>query len=205
MSNIFFIDKIDLQETIWGSQVSCDYAIYIPLFQCMFSILMVVMFAICGRGGKAEQNAFLPQPWRIVTPALVFNIVMTILSIVGTSIVESGLGEFCKSLTTSTPDIGCGAAMNRFMLSPYEDVKVPPSIQRQMLTSFGFVNLTFWILSVAVLIARILFVVDFQLIKVTVKTLRQDKVKKKVDEPKEVKYDAGNVSDSKCWMTIYPF
>lgn len=160
---------------------------------------MVVMFAICGRGGKADQNAFLPQPWRIVTPALVFNFIMTILSIVSTSMIEGGLSKFCKSLTEETPEVGCGVAMNHFMLSPYEKVHVPPSVERQMLTSFGFVNLTFWIMSVAVIIARILFVVDFQLIRVTVKTLGQDKNKKKVDENKEVKFDAGNDEfDSKC-------
>lgn len=173
---------------------------------------MVVMFAICGRGGKADPNAFLPQPWRIVTPALIFNIVMTILAIVTTSIIEGGLSEFCRSLTESLPDISCGVAMNRFMLTPVENVHVPPSVQRQMLTSFSIVNLIFWILSVAVLIARILFVVDFQLIKVTVKTLDPSRVKKKQMkekemEPstststKEVKFDAGNDYDavSECW------
>lgn len=202
-NHAIFIDEINLQETVWGTQSTCDYAIYIPLFQCMFSILMVVMFAICGRGGKADSNAFLPQPWRIVTPALVFNIIMTILAIVTTSLIEGGLSEFCRSLTAPMPDVSCGVAMNRFMFSSIDKVRVPPSVQRQMLTSFGIVNLIFWILAVAVLIARILFVVDFQLIRVTVKTLDPSKVKKKGEkeakEVKEVRFDAGNDTVSKCW------
>lgn len=145
------------------------------------------MFAICGRGGKSEPNAFLPQPWRIVTPALFFNLIMTILSIIDTTIVESGLNDLCKSLTNETPDISCGIAMNRFMLAPMNQTLIPPSIQRKMLTSFGFINLGFWVLSVAVLIARILFVIDFQLIKVTVKTKENDK---KNDD--EIHKDVGN-------------
>jgi hypothetical protein len=149
---------------------------------------MVVMFAICGRGGKSEPNAFLPQPWRIVTPALFFNIIMTILSIIDTTVIESGLTEFCKSLTSSTPDIDCGTALNRYMLTDTTQTLIPPSVQRKLLTSFGFINLGFWVLSVAILIARILFVVDFQLIKVTVKT-KVSENKKKIEETDE---EAGN-------------
>lgn len=182
-----------MQQSSWGQQTTCDYAIYIPLSQCLFSVIMVVMFAICGRGGKSEPNAFLPQPWRIVTPALFFNIIMTILSIIGTTIVESGLNEFCKSLISETPDISCSVALNRYMLIPYEKVLIPPSVERNLLTSFGFINLGIWILSVAILIARIIFVVDFQLIKVTVKTKEYENNKKdKMDE--EMYEDDGNAT-----------
>lgn len=48
---------------------------------------------------------------------------------------------------------------------------VPPGIFRQILTSFNYIAFACWMLSLLVLLARIILVIDFQLVRVTVKTV----------------------------------
>lgn len=134
------------------------------------------MFVICGKGGKSAPHSFLPQPWRIVTPALVFFLIMTILSIVNLVIVQRGMDKFCESFERVIPDIGCDVGMNRFMIASIDDVKLSPSILHKMLTSFNYVAFSFWLLSLLVLLVRIMFVIDFQLVQVTVKTIEYENV-----------------------------
>lgn len=131
---------------------------------------MAVMFAICGKGGKSDPHSFLPQPWRIVSPALVFFLVMTILSLVNLVIVQNGMESFCQSFKQQLPDVSCDIAMNRFMLVPFDSMKVSPGVLYKVLTSFNYGTFGLWLLSVIVLLARIVFVIDFQLVRVTLKT-----------------------------------
>lgn len=131
---------------------------------------MAVMFAICGKGGKSDPHSFLPQPWRIVSPALVFFLVMTLLSLVNLVIVQNGMESFCKSFEQELPDVSCDIAMNRFMLVPFDSMKVSPGVLYKVLTSFNYGTFALWLSSVIVLLARIIFVIDFQLVRVTLKT-----------------------------------
>lgn len=170
-----FPEDIDDSRTVWGEPASCDFGVYIPICQSCFGIIMTTMFIICGKGGKTEPNSFLPQPWRIVTPAIIFFLVMTILSIVNLVIVERGMNQFCESLNKKATDIGCDVALNRFMASSIEELTLAPSVYYKLLTSFNYSSFGIWILSLLVLLARIIFVVDFQLVRVTVKTIEYEK------------------------------
>lgn len=133
------------------------------------------MFVICGKGGKTEASSFLPQPWRIVSPGLVFFIVMTVLSIVNLVIVEGGMNGTCNSIERSLPDVGCDIALNRFMASTVEKLTLSPSVYHKLLTSFNYTSLGLWVLSLLVLLARIFLVIDFQLVRVTIKTVEYEK------------------------------
>lgn len=135
---------------------------------------MVTMFVICGKGGKTEASSFLPQPWRIVSPGLVFFIVMTVLSIVNLVIVEGGMNGMCNSIERSLPDVGCDIALNRFMASTVEKLTLSPSVYHKLLTSFNYTSLGLWVLSLLVLLARIFLVIDFQLVRVTIKTVEYE-------------------------------
>lgn len=165
---------------------------------------MATMFVICGRGGKTEPNAFLPQPWRIVSPALVFFVVMTILSIVNLVIVEGGMNAFCASLTTKLPDVECDVALNRFMASTVKQLTFSPQVFKILLTSFNYTTLGLWLLSLLVLIARIILVIDFQLVRVTIKTIEYEKANesskfKAVQIEDNGKDEAGNLlATTKC-------
>lgn len=135
---------------------------------------MATMFVICGKGGKSDPHAFLPQPWRIVSPAIIFFLVMTILSITNLVIIQRGMNNLCQSFETVVPDIGCSVSLNRYMTGSFEEKQIAPNIFHLMLTSFNWVAFSFWLLSLLVLLARIMFVVDFQLVKVTIKTLEYE-------------------------------
>lgn len=136
---------------------------------------MATMFVICGRGGKTDAQSFLPQPWRIVSPAIVFFLVMTILSVVNLFVIKSGMSTFCGNFEKHLPDVGCDIALNRFMIIPTSKLTFPPSIFNKMLKSFNYTTWALWLASLLVLLARIIFVIDFQLVRVTVKTLEYEK------------------------------
>jgi hypothetical protein len=129
------------------------------------------MFIICAKGGKADTNSFLPQPWRIVSPALIFFLCMTILSIINLVIIQGGMKTFCDSMQKELPDISCDVAMNRYMDAAVDEIIVSPGTLYITLTIFNYVTFAFWLLSLLVLIARIIFVIDFQLVRVTIKTV----------------------------------
>lgn len=167
----FLPDEINDRKTVWGKKSTCDFGVYIPISQSLFGIIMAVMFVICGKGGKSDSNSFLPQPWRIVTPAIVFFVIMTSLSIANLAIIQGGMNDFCESFNKILPDVGCTVAMNRYMDARIEDIKLTPGMYYKLVTSFNYTTFGCWLLSLLVLVARIVFVVDFQLVKVSVKTI----------------------------------
>ncbi|KAG5670488.1 hypothetical protein PVAND_000750 [Polypedilum vanderplanki] len=156
--------------TDWGKDSSCDFAIFIPIFQCCFGIIFLVMFLICDRGGQSsvENHSFLPKPWRIVTPSLLFFLSMTIVSIVNLTNISKGLATFCKSFEENTDEVSCIIAMNHFRLK--HDVLIRPAIFYILTIIFSWILLFCWLILTIIMILRIIFVVDFQLIRVTVKT-----------------------------------
>ncbi|XP_070503043.1 uncharacterized protein [Chironomus tepperi] len=187
--------QIDDKETTWGKYSTCDFAIYIPIFQLCFGIIITVMFIICGKGGKAEQSSFLPQPWRIVTPSLIFFLAMTCTSIANLTSIHKGMNRFCEGFVNQAPNVGCLVSMNKFVI---KDISlIVPSILYIILLTFSWILLTCWIVLLSVMIARVIFVIDFQLVRVTIKTCEQydpDKTDYQVIEPHEQDKD-GKVSE----------
>lgn len=152
---------------------------------------MATMLVICGKGGKGEPQAFLPQPWRIVSPAVIFFLIMMILSIANLVIIQSGMKSLCESFARAVPDLGCDIPLNRFMIAQMDQMKVSPSVFYKMLTSFNYIAFTFWLLSLLVMLARIVLVIDFQLVRVTVKTVEYENARE-TTKLKAVDVEAGN-------------
>lgn len=134
------------------------------------------MFLICGRGGKSEPHAFLPQPWRIVAPALIFFLIMTILSIINLTTIEGGFGKFCASFKFQMPDIECDQAMNEFMIADKNDFKITPGTFHKIVLSLDWTIFSLWFAGFVIMVARITFVIDFQLVRVTIKTKEPERV-----------------------------
>lgn len=171
---ILLSEQINDRLTSWGK---CDFPVYSPICQCCFALVILTMFIICGKGGKGEENAYLSEPWRIVSPALLFFIVMTIISLINLILIERGMNEFCESFAETVPSVSCEVAMNAFMLSTMKAFPVQPSKLRVILTILNYLTFFAWLISALILIARIVFVVDFQLVKVTVKTVEYENAK----------------------------
>lgn len=62
----------------------------------IFSWVSFCLFLMCGKGGKTISN--LPQPWRIVPFAIIFNLVFVILSSVSVEFTFGGFSSFCSSI-----------------------------------------------------------------------------------------------------------
>lgn len=61
-SNLTFVEDImklhrhlidiDQAHSIWGLQSSCDFMIFVPLFEAIIATIWLVMFLMCGHGGN---------------------------------------------------------------------------------------------------------------------------------------------------------
>lgn len=175
--NFFFPGKLSEKTSGWGTKSRCDFGVYTPICQCCFAIIITTMFIICGKGGRGDENSYLSEPWRIVSPALVFFIIMTGLSIANLVVIEGGINTFCNSLKGELKELSCSLALNRFVPGDYRHISISPSKIRTILTSFNYITFFCWFTSALVLIARIIFVIDFQLVRVTVKSMEYENVK----------------------------
>lgn len=89
--------------------------------------------------------------------------------------------------------------MNNFMLVPIDKVVSQPGDIYKVLISFSWVMMVGWFLAFVVMVIRIMFVIDFQLVRVTVKTLEFDKDDNQDKKYKIVKiHDDGNDAVTKC-------
>lgn len=100
-----FEDAINDKSSEWSKPSTCDYAVYVPIFQSCFGIVAGTMFLICGHGGKSNSQSFLPQPWRIVTPALLFFLIMFFVGMSVLVKVHKGMDAFCASFEEVVPDV----------------------------------------------------------------------------------------------------
>lgn len=88
--------------------------------------------------------------------------------------------------------------MNNFMITSIDKVSLPGDVYK-VLISFSWIMMLSWFLAFILMILRIMCVVDFQLVRVTVKTLECDKDENQVKKYKTVKiHDDGNDAVSKC-------
>lgn len=90
--------------------------------------------------------------------------------------------------------------MNNFMLISNDKMVSLPGDIYKVLISFSWIMMLSWFLAFILMIIRIMCVVDFQLVRVTVKTLECDKDDNQVKKYKTVKIhdDDGNDAVTKC-------
>lgn len=96
------------------------------------------------------------------------------------------MNRFCEGFDSHAPDIGCLVSMNKFVIKDISSIV--PSIFYIILLTFSWILLTCWVVLLSVMIARVVFVIDFQLVRVTIKTFEQydaDKSEYEVIEPQE--------------------
>lgn len=128
---------------------------------------MTTFFVICGKGGKSDEGSFLTQPWRIVIPALLFFLVMFCISIINLTLVNKGMDVFCESLTKSIQSINCDDALNAFALIA---IDYEPQMFHHILYFINWTIFGLWLFLAAIMFIRIAFVIDFQLVRITVRT-----------------------------------
>lgn len=90
--------------------------------------------------------------------------------------------------------------MNSFMLENIDKVTALPGDMFKVLLSFCWIMMLSWFFAFIVMFIRIIFVIDFQLVRVTVKTLEFDKDNDQDTKYKSVKTheDDGNDAVTQC-------
>ncbi|XP_033608908.1 uncharacterized protein LOC117282021 isoform X2 [Cryptotermes secundus] len=96
---------IDCVKSEWGKQSDCSFCQYVPVCSVIFSIVWITFFLMCGRGGKTARG--LPQPWRIVLPALIFNITFLGVALAAACKLQDGINVFCNFFQDDMDETNC--------------------------------------------------------------------------------------------------
>lgn len=172
---IFFDTKfIDESDSNWGSMTTCDYLSYVPLTEAIIATIWITLFLMCGNGGRSN-HAFVEEPWRIVLPALVFFVVMTIISAIHQIILTSRLNHFCDDLKSNFYDksIPCSLVINRFSFNDElsNHTLISAALNYNLSVAFSWIRLALWALAVAVMMLRCVYGTDFEMIDIPLSLL----------------------------------
>lgn len=114
------------------------------------------MFYLCGRGGYTfEQSSIDDRPWRIVIPALIFFILLTILQIIYVTVLQVNLKSHCDH-SKDEQDEDCAKFYQKNMSNGYPVYSI--LIYSSTLTTI------FWLLATAIMVLRVIRAPDFQVV-----------------------------------------
>lgn len=162
--------------------VYCELVIYIPLVMSTFACFFAVMFAYCGRGGAGNQSV--QEAWRIIMPTIFFNFIGLCLSGYTMHVFQSGLQQFLQSVAAAwgeriinLEDIA-DLCLNGINVG--QDLITYISLTKRM----AWLNVSFWGLNFLWILLRLLFNVDFQLVRTTIHVYpRQPNIIRKNRQP----------------------
>ncbi|XP_063221747.1 transmembrane protein 179B isoform X2 [Bacillus rossius redtenbacheri] len=159
------VNPFDAARTEWGDIGVCMFVQYVPVFSVIFSFPWAVLFTMCGTGGKTAKG--LPQPWRIVYPALVFNIVFFFIAMASAVMLDKGYDTFCHSFTSNMNETSC-RDVDKYCFSSQHVLRITYA------EAASWCSMVVWLLAALLLVLRCIFVADFDVIKVTIQTPEPD-------------------------------
>ncbi|RVE55280.1 hypothetical protein evm_000178 [Chilo suppressalis] len=98
---------LDTSRTLFALESECEFAEYMPIMATMCALVWITLFAMCPGGGRPRSG--LKQPWRILTPALLFALVLVALTGRSFARTNSGLQEFCAAFANITNSTTCSS------------------------------------------------------------------------------------------------
>ncbi|XP_063831415.1 uncharacterized protein LOC135080653 [Ostrinia nubilalis] len=113
---------LDLTRSLFAFDSDCQFAEYMPVMSTICALVWVTLFTMCPGGGHARSG--LQQPWRILTPALLFALVMVGLTGHSFTRTNGGLHAFCGAFANLTNSTTCSS--------------VDPFLELSWSTSWGF-------------------------------------------------------------------
>ncbi|XP_063367370.1 uncharacterized protein LOC134655818 [Cydia amplana] len=152
---------LDLMRTFFGPRTDCEFVEYMPIVSTVFALVWTTLFVMCPGGGHARFG--LTQPWRILTPALVFTLVLVGLTASSFTQTNRGLREFCSAFYNYTNATAC-SSVNVYMERSWNATwKFGSRAEATRAASAGvWVS---WACAATLLIVRCLTAPDFQLKK----------------------------------------
>lgn len=98
---------LDTSRSLFGTNNDCQYAEYMPIMSMIFAAAWATFFTMCPGGGYSRSG--LQQPWRILTPALLFALLMVALTGYSFTSTNRGLYAFCSEFYNITNSTTCSA------------------------------------------------------------------------------------------------
>ncbi|KAI4484377.1 hypothetical protein M0802_013104 [Mischocyttarus mexicanus] len=153
----------------------CEWYFIVSLFSCIFGIVWIAFFSVYGKGGYSYKT--IPSPWRIVPPALFFNLIFTIVTIYIAYDLEMGFKTFKFHMDKVFVEL----TGNSELLSDQMICNILQSyVELYNVHGYNACNLFFtlkiltwtmafsWVAGLILLLIRILLVVDFRILKIRV-------------------------------------
>lgn len=88
----------------WGSDANCNYCFFTSAFSFVISFVWCWFFCFCNTGSRLESGSVeisvlsANQKWRIIPPATICAMVMSIMTLVSSSMMSSGMNTLCNGL-----------------------------------------------------------------------------------------------------------
>lgn len=160
------LDKIDEYKTKWGSTGSCDYLRLNPLLEAFIGIVWIAMFIMCGHGGAGDSKSSLAQPWRIVFPAFVFFVLVTLTSFIRLFYFHGTMNNFCGQIRANlTGDYSCSELLNIFSFVQ-DDSATKAGTSYSATVGLAWMSALTWLCTVVVMFLRCFFAADFEIVTV---------------------------------------
>ncbi|CAG9132852.1 unnamed protein product [Plutella xylostella] len=154
---------VDFLSTQWVEKNVCYLPTFVPLVSGIFGLVWITMLLMCNAGSRTQTG--LQSPWRILLPVFIFSVAMGALCVYASVLTQAGLAEFCNKLAEATNSQTCSYAINVVTLL-YER-RISGVYQATRLTVLSaWTHTACWLLSAALVLARVALAVDFQLVRV---------------------------------------
>ncbi|XP_037976313.2 uncharacterized protein LOC105384514 [Plutella xylostella] len=96
---------LDTFRSFFLSDNDCQFAEYMPILSSTFAIVWLTLFVMCPRGGKSRTG--ITEPWRILSPALIFAVLLVGLTGHSFTLTNRGIDSFCAAFVNYTNATTC--------------------------------------------------------------------------------------------------
>ncbi|XP_076320759.1 transmembrane protein 179-like isoform X1 [Tachypleus tridentatus] len=154
-----FVTDIHAEKrTKWGSSHSCNFCSFMLVASFVYGLTLVWFFCVCSGNGNIGATG-VPNSWRLIPPALLFTVIMSVAMCVSAFMLTMGMRYFCHQIENG-PIISCDAAQHiTWEAYPYMNGFYSLHLEAEL--AMWTAALT-WILALFVLSLRCVSGIDFK-------------------------------------------
>ncbi|XP_043272973.1 uncharacterized protein [Venturia canescens] len=150
----------------------CSFYHFVSLSSCIFGIVWMTLFTMCGKGGY--DTGLFVQPWTIVPPALIFQIIFSMLVLIVVHDLDHGYSTMMNALQaiasttneTLSPSLGKPCDFLQSYLETFGPQRHYVCKIYSILQILSWLMAWSWLLGLAALIIRVSSSRDFTLFTV---------------------------------------
>ncbi|KAF2897761.1 hypothetical protein ILUMI_08424 [Ignelater luminosus] len=161
------LKPIDIAASEWTSMKECYFCQFTPLVSMIYAIIWGSFFIICSRGGAGYITDAIYRPWRIVYPAMFFAAIATVVLLISSVQLNSGINAFCKEFEVVFNTTKCTTDIDKYTLTFSPKKRQFISILR-IAVFCSFTCFMGWLVLLMILILRVVCIADFHMIRITV-------------------------------------